>query len=160
MFLFKPPKDLEAKPLISFLGGKEVCLLFVKIYFNWRLIALQYCGGFSHTLTWISHGCTCVPHPEPPSHLPPHAIPQRHPSAPALSTLPHASNLDWWSISHTVIYIKPLISYIPWTKTELQAILKNDPKVIEDSYIFAKKFNTVIKTYQPGFSESYQLVHR
>ena len=41
------------------------------IYFNWRLITLQYCGGFCHTLTWISHGCACVPHPESPSHLPP-----------------------------------------------------------------------------------------
>ena len=39
------------------------CLFFL----NWRLIALQYCGGFCHTLTWISHGCTCVHHPEPPS---------------------------------------------------------------------------------------------
>ena len=29
------------------------------IYFNWRLNTLQYCGGFCHTLTWISHGCTC-----------------------------------------------------------------------------------------------------
>ena len=39
------------------------------IYFNWRLITLQYCSGFCHTLTWISHGCTCVPHPPPsPSH--------------------------------------------------------------------------------------------
>ena len=37
------------------------------IYFNWRLITLQYYGGFCHTSTWISHGCTCVPHPEPPS---------------------------------------------------------------------------------------------
>ena len=26
---------------------------------------LQYCSGFCHTLTWISHGCTWVPHPEP-----------------------------------------------------------------------------------------------
>ena len=42
------------------------------IYFNWRLISLQYCSGFCHTLTWISHGCTCVPHPEHPSQLPPH----------------------------------------------------------------------------------------
>ena len=25
---------------------------------------------FCHTLTWIRHGCTCVPHPEPTSHLP------------------------------------------------------------------------------------------
>ena len=27
---------------------------------------LQYCGGFCHTLTWISHGCTYDPQPEPP----------------------------------------------------------------------------------------------
>ena len=42
------------------------------LFFNWRLITLQYCSGFCHTLTWISHGCTCVSHPEPPSHLPPY----------------------------------------------------------------------------------------
>ena len=73
--------------------------------FNWRLITLQYCGGLCHTFTWISHGYTCVPHPDPPSHLPPHPIPQGHPSAPALSTLSHASNLDWWSVSHMIIYM-------------------------------------------------------
>ena len=28
------------------------------IYFNWRLITLQYFSGFCQTLTWISHGCT------------------------------------------------------------------------------------------------------
>ena len=28
---------------------------FKWIYFNWRLITLQYCSGFCHTLTWISH---------------------------------------------------------------------------------------------------------
>ena len=32
-----------------------------------------------------SHVCTCVSHPEPPSHLLPHPIPQDCPSAPALS---------------------------------------------------------------------------
>ena len=51
-------------------------------YFNWRLISLQYCSGFCHTLTWISYGCTCVPHPDP-----------------------HASNLDWWSSLHMIIYM-------------------------------------------------------
>ena len=25
-------------------------------------------------ITWICHGCTCVPHPEPPAHLPPHGF--------------------------------------------------------------------------------------
>ena len=71
--------------------------LFLKIfiYFNWRLITLQYCSGFCHTMTRISHGCKCGPHLEPRSHLSPHPIPQGHPGAPAVSTLSHASNLDW-----------------------------------------------------------------
>ena len=40
-----------------------------------------------------------------PSLLPPHPIPQGRPSAPALSALFHALNLDSWSISHMVIYM-------------------------------------------------------
>ena len=40
-----------------------------------------------------------------PSHLPPHPILQGHPSALALSAQSHASKLDWWSMSHMVIYI-------------------------------------------------------
>ena len=60
---------------------------FLKIYFNWRLITVQDCSGFCHTLTWISHGCTCVPHPELPRLLPPHPIPQGCSSARALSAL-------------------------------------------------------------------------
>ena len=67
-------------------------------------MTLQYCSGFCHTLTWISHGYTCVPHPDsPPSHLPHYPIPQAHPNAPALSTLSHASNLDWQSVSYMMI---------------------------------------------------------
>ena len=54
--------------------------LFWVIFISWRLTTLQYCSGFCHTLTWISHGFTCVPHPEPASHLPPHLIPLGHPS--------------------------------------------------------------------------------
>ena len=72
--------------------------------FNWRLITLQYCGGFCHILTWISHGCTCAPYPKTSSHLPPHLIPLCHPSALALSALFHSSKVDWWSISKMVIY--------------------------------------------------------
>ena len=60
---------------------------------------------FCHILTWIHHGCTCVPHPEPPSHLPPHPIPLGHPSAPAPSTPYHTSHLDWWFITHMIIYM-------------------------------------------------------
>ena len=65
-----------------------VFCLFVSsfIFISWRLITLQYCSGFCHTLIWISHGFTCVPHPDPPSCLPPHPIPLGLPSASALST--------------------------------------------------------------------------
>ena len=35
-----------------------IFLFFFKfICFSWRLITLQYCSGFCHTLTSISHGC-------------------------------------------------------------------------------------------------------
>ena len=59
---------------------------FPFIFISWRLITLQYCSGSCHILTWISHGFTCIPHPNPPSQLPPHVIPLGLPSAPAPST--------------------------------------------------------------------------
>ena len=68
-------------------------------------LTLQYCIGFCHILTWIHHGCTCIPHPEPPSHLPSHPIPLGLPNAPAPSTLSHALNLDWRFVSHMIIYM-------------------------------------------------------
>ena len=49
--------------------------LFIYFFISWRLITLQYYSGFCHTLTWISHVYTCIPHPDPPSHLPLHPIP-------------------------------------------------------------------------------------
>ena len=99
-------QNMGLETLLHFLKSHlNVMIGWVLFFFNWRLITLQYCSGFCHTLTWISHGCTCVPHPEAPSHLPPHSILQDQPSAPALSTLSHASNLDWWSVSHMIIYV-------------------------------------------------------
>ena len=65
-------------------------------FISWRLITLQYCSGFCHTLTWISHGFTCVPHPDPPSHLPLHPIPLGLPSAPGLSACLMHSTEDFW----------------------------------------------------------------
>ena len=59
---------------------------FSFIFISWRLITSQHCSGFGHTLTWISHGVTCIPHPDPPSHLPLHPIPLGLPSAPGPST--------------------------------------------------------------------------
>ena len=63
-----------------------IYFIYLFIFISWRLITLQYCSGFCHTLTWISHGYTCVPPPNPPSHLPLHPIPLGLPSAPGPST--------------------------------------------------------------------------
>ena len=56
-------------------------------------------------LPYIDMNPPWVPHPESPSHLPPHPIPLGHCSAPAQSTLYHASNLDWQVISHMIIHM-------------------------------------------------------
>ena len=69
------------------------------------VLPLTTASGFCHILTWISHGCTCVPHPKSPSHLPSHPTPLGCPSEPTLSALFHALNLDWSSIIHMVIYM-------------------------------------------------------
>ena len=93
------------------------------IYFNWRIITLQYCG-FCHTLTSISHRCTCVPpsgNPLPPSH----PILLGCPRAPALRALLHASNLNLSSISHMVIYMFQCASL----KSSHPHLLPHSPKV-------------------------------
>ena len=79
------------KTYLGFLCWEElvhiICLFsFSFIFISWRLITLQYCSGFCHTLTWISHGFICISHPDPPSHLPLDPIPLGLSSAPGLST--------------------------------------------------------------------------
>ena len=77
---------------------------FFKFFFN--------CSGFCHTLTWISHGSTCVPHPDPPSRLPLHPIPLGLPSAPAhvvhACMLSHFSRVRLFATPSTVACKAPL----------------------------------------------------
>ena len=68
--------------LLAWAAGSNSFFFFSFIFISWRLITLQYCSGFCHTLTWISHGFTCIPRPDPPSHLPLYPIPLGLPSAP------------------------------------------------------------------------------
>ena len=94
---------------------------------------LQYCSGFCHTLTWISHGFTHVPHPEPPSHLPPHLIPLGHPSAPALSLVSCIKPGLAICFTHDNIHVSMLFSEIiklltfrsmkPWNNKLLLVVL-------------------------------------
>ena len=66
------------------------------IYFNWRLITLQYCIGFA---IHQHESATDIP----PSHLLPCSIPLGHPSAPAPSIQYHALNLDWQFVSYMIL---------------------------------------------------------
>ena len=53
--------------------------------FFFKFIYFLICSEFCHTLEWNSHGFPCVPHPDPPSHLPLHPLPLGFPSAPGPS---------------------------------------------------------------------------
>ena len=75
------------------------------IYFNWRLITLQYCVGFAihqHESATGIHRCSPSRTPLPP---PSPYHPSGRPSAPAPSNQYHASNLDWWFISYIILYM-------------------------------------------------------
>ena len=67
---------------------------FLKFIFNWRIIALQYCVGFCHILTWISH----------PSH------PSGSSQSPGLSFLSHIANSHQPSGLHAVACMFPSCS--------------------------------------------------
>ena len=85
---------------LAYWYGELYWLIFFLFFFNFTVLY-----WFCHTSTCICHGCTRAPHPEPPSHLPPHPISLSHPSAPAPSFLYPASNLDWWFVSYMILYM-------------------------------------------------------
>ena len=62
---------------------------FPLIFISWRLITLQYCSGFCHTLTWTQpwiYMYSPSRSPPAPRHIPLHPIPLGLPSAPGWST--------------------------------------------------------------------------
>ena len=74
---FPVPQPVREEPVLdAVLSGKCSTVsyfvlgnsnnFFSFIFISWRLITLQCCSGFCHTLTWISHGVACIPHPDPP----------------------------------------------------------------------------------------------
>ena len=85
----------------------DLCfILFFKVIFNWRIIALQCCI-FS---TIHQHESAIGIHMAPPSwtSVPPpipHHPPSRLSQGTWLSTLPHTTNFHWLSILQLVIYM-------------------------------------------------------
>ena len=108
---------------IDFKETHHFLIIYLLLLFFLNFTILYW---FCHTSTWIFHGCTRVPHPEPPSHLPPRTIPLGHPSAPASSILYPASNLDWWFISYMILYMVQCHS--PKSSCPLSLPLPQSPK--------------------------------
>ena len=52
----------QSYPLLEVGDDTMYFLVWTKVYFffNWRIIALQCCGGLCHTSTWISHNYICI----------------------------------------------------------------------------------------------------
>ena len=111
---------------ISFTEIKIVFLIFFSfIFISWRLITPQHFSGFCHTLTWISHGVTCIPHPDPPSPLPLHPITLGLPSAPGPCTC--LMNPTW--AGDVSLYIIYMLFY--WN-------IPPSPSPIESKWLFCK----------------------
>ena len=86
-------------------GSLKKNLPFSFFYFYFYFILLYNNVLVLPYMTWIRHGCTWVPNPEPPSHLSPHIFSLSHPSAPAPSILYPVSNPDWQFVSYMIVYM-------------------------------------------------------
>ena len=85
-------REMLPIPLKNLDFAQARVFLFLNLFI---LIEANYFTILWWFLPYIDMNQPCVPHPEHPSHLPPNPIPLVCPSAPALSALFHASNLDW-----------------------------------------------------------------
>ena len=62
-FSIIPSKEIPGLISFKFLTSKEKSQgvrVFILIFFNWKIIAVQYSTGFCHTSTWICHRYTYV----------------------------------------------------------------------------------------------------
>ena len=83
-------------------------ILFFFFSFKFYFIIIIFYFTILYWFAIHQHASTTSVHVFPvlnPPHLPPHPIPLGHPSAPAVSTLSHASNLDWRFISYMILYM-------------------------------------------------------
>ena len=88
--------------------------IIIFLIFIFTLFYFTILYWFCHTLTWIHHGCTCVPKHEPLSHLAPHNISLGHPHAPAPSMLYPASDILVIHFLHDSIHVSmPFSQIIP-----------------------------------------------
>ena len=88
------PKKIKSVTVSTFppsichevMGPEAMILVFWVLSFKPAFFfSFFICSEFCRTLKWNSHGFTCVPYPDPHSHLPLHPLPLGLPSAPGPS---------------------------------------------------------------------------
>ena len=97
------------KPMSNALASRFI-FLFIYLFFNWRLITLQYCLDFCHTSTCIDYQYTYVPSLPPPT--PSHSL--RLSQSTTLSSPCHIANSHWLSVLHALMYKFPCNSQSLW----------------------------------------------
>ena len=105
----------------------EVFFFFFSfIFISWRLITLQYCGGF---LPYIDMNQPWI-YMYSPSRYPLPTPSPSHPSGSSQCTSPehpsHASNLGWWSASPLTVYLFQCYSL----RTSHPRLLPQSPKSV------------------------------
>ena len=101
MWVSGPSWSIENRALfISFSFLFLIC--FFPLFFNWRIIALQYCVGLCHTLTLISLKYIYVPSLLKPSPISHPSHPSSLSQSPGLRSLCHTANSHLQSILYMV----------------------------------------------------------
>ena len=128
------------------------CGWFFFLILIFTLFCFTILYWFCRTLTWISHGCTWVPNPEPPSHLPPHIISLDHPSAPAPRILYPVSNIDWRFVSYIMPYsqIIPPSPFPTESKSPFYTSVSLLLSRIQDHHYHLSKFHIYVLVYCIG----------
>ena len=108
MYRGKEKEKGKPKVMIVYMCTCDKFLFFIYLFISKFLFllyfVLQYCIGFA--IHWHESATDAqVPHPAPPSHLPPHIISLDHPCAPAPSILYPVSNIDWRFVSYMIVYV-------------------------------------------------------
>ena len=126
----------------------EIFYYFKFIYFNWRLITLQYCIGFAIHQHESTKGVHVFPILNPSSNLPPYTIPLGHPSAPAPSILYPALNLDWWFVTYMILYMFKCHSPKKKKKMPFSQIIPPSPSPTESKRLFYTSVSLLLSCIQ------------
>ena len=86
-------------------------VIFLVFFFNWEIMVSQYCVGFCHTLTRISHRYT---HVLSLLNLPLNAHPSKVSQSTSLSSQHHKAISHWLSVLYMVMHVSMTLSeFIP-----------------------------------------------